>query len=98
MPMFVLSADVARAQGPGWTANATVIKLVVTGGGGINVPLSPDVTGCTSQSNYGPNFASIYPDHAGIDRMKTDLLVAFATEAVRGIGASTRADARAARI
>jgi hypothetical protein len=78
LPMLVLlSADVALAQGIGWTANATVIKLVVTGDGGVNVRLSPDVTGCQSQSNYGPNFASIYPNHPGINRMKADLLAAF---------------------
>lgn len=79
LPMFVLSADVALAQGIGWTANATVIKLVVTGDGGVNVRLSPDVTGCQSNSNYGPNFASIYPTHPGINRMKADLLTAFTT-------------------
>lgn len=79
LPMFVLSADVTLAQGIGWTANATVIKLVVTGDGGVNVRLSPDVTGCQSQSNYGPNFASIYPNHPGINHMKADLLVAFTT-------------------
>lgn len=67
----------AFADGPGWTANAIVTKLVVTSNGGINVRLSPEVNGCVSQSGYGPNYASIYPDHPGINRMKADLLAAF---------------------
>ena len=69
----------ANAQGPGWTANSTVVRLVNTSNGGVNVRLSPDVVGCTSQSGYGPNYASIYPDHQGINRIKADLLYAYAT-------------------
>lgn len=62
----------ARADGPGWTANSTVTKLVVTADGGVNVLLSPAPNGCVSQSGYGPHFASIYPDHPGINRIKAD--------------------------
>jgi hypothetical protein len=40
----------AMAQGPGWTSVSTVIELVNTSNGGVNVRLSPDLTGCTSQS------------------------------------------------
>ncbi len=65
------------AAGPGWTANSTVKKLVVTVDGGVNVLLSPPLTGCTSQSGYGAAFASIYPSHPGINRMKADLLAAY---------------------
>ena len=72
-------AQQSVAQGPGWTANSTVTKLVVTATGGINVRLSPDLTGCTSQSGYGPSYASIYPDHPGIDPIKADLLAAYLT-------------------
>lgn len=67
----------ASAQGPGWTVNSTVTKLVVTANGGVNVRLSPELTGCNSQSGYGPNYASIYPSHPGINRMKADLLIAY---------------------
>ena len=71
----------AFAQVPGWTGWSTVVELVNTASGGVNVRLSPDLTGCTSQSGYGGAFASIYPDHAAISRMKADLLVAFTTGA-----------------
>lgn len=70
-------SESSLAQGPGWTANSTVVKLVVTENGGINVRLSPELTGCVSQGGYGSIYASIYPDHAGIDRMKADLLAAY---------------------
>ena len=67
------------AETKGWTQNSTVEKLVVTFNGGINVRLKPDIYNCVSQSGYGPYYASIYPDHPGIDRMKSDLLLAYAT-------------------
>jgi hypothetical protein len=69
----------AFAQGPGWTVNSTVVKIVDTGGGGVNVRLSPDLSGCTSQSGYGSVYASLYPNHAGIDRIKATLLTAYVT-------------------
>lgn len=75
----------AMAQGPGWTVNSTVVKIIDTGAGGVNVRLSPDVTGCTSQSGYGPNYASLYPTHAGINRIKATLLTAYTTGATVAI-------------
>lgn len=69
----------AMADGPGWTANSTVRKLVVTADGGINVLLSPQPTGCVSNSGYGSGFASVYPSHPGINRIKADLLTAYVT-------------------
>lgn len=76
--MLVLSTSTsAFAEGPGWTNNSTVKKLVVTANGGVNVLLSPPLTNCVSQSGYGPAFASIYPTHPGINRMKADLLAAY---------------------
>jgi hypothetical protein len=72
-------ATPAHAAGPGWTANSTVTKLVVTFDGGVNVHLSPALSGCTSNSGYGQAFASIYPNHPGINRMKADLLAAYQT-------------------
>lgn len=71
----------ALAQGPGWTANATIIRIVDTSNGGVNIRLSPDVTGCTSQSGYGGSYASLYPDHPGINRIKATLLTAYSTGA-----------------
>lgn len=72
----------AAADGPGWTVNSTVKKLVVTIDGGVDVLLSPQPVGCISNSNYGPNFASVYPTHPGINRIKADLLTAYVTGAV----------------
>jgi hypothetical protein len=69
----------AHAAGPGWTANSTVTKLVVTFDGGVNELLSPALTGCTSNSGYGAAFASIYPNHPGINRLKADLMAAYLT-------------------
>ena len=71
----------ALAQGPGWTGISTVIELVNTSNGGVNVRLSPDLSGCTSQSGYGSVYASLYPDHLGLNRIKADLTVAFVTGA-----------------
>ncbi|MDN2711882.1 hypothetical protein O0880_20875 [Janthinobacterium sp. SUN118] len=65
------------AEGPGWSSNSVVKKLIVTRDGGINVELSPALTGCVSNSGYGASFASIYPDHPGINRIKASLLAAY---------------------
>lgn len=77
-PSFCRS-PAARAAGPGWTANSTVTKLVTTSDGGVNVLLSPALSGCTSNSGDGSAFASIYPSHPGINRMKADLMAAYLT-------------------
>lgn len=70
---------IASAQGPGWVYNLKVVRIVTVSTGGINVRFSPDLSGCTSQSGYGAIFGSIYPNHVGINRMKADLLYAYAT-------------------
>lgn len=77
--VLIVAASIrsAAAQGPGWTANSTVVKLVVTAAGVINVRLFPDLTGCVAQSGYGPNFASIYPSHLDFNSIKADLLAAY---------------------
>jgi hypothetical protein len=67
------------AEGPGWTANSTVKRLVVTADGGINVLLSPQPTSCVSNSGYGTGFASVYPNHPGISRIQAELLAAYLT-------------------
>ena len=74
---ILCSATAAIADGPGWTPNATITKLVVTFSGGVNVRLNPEVSNCVSQSGYGPNYASVYPSHPGINRIKADLLAAY---------------------
>jgi hypothetical protein len=71
----------ALAQGPGWTAVSTVVEIVNTANGGFNTRVSPELTGCVSQSGYGQSYASVYPDHPGIGRIKADMLVAFTTGA-----------------
>lgn len=71
-------ASVCNAENSGWTAPVTVTKFVVTMNGGINVRVSPDLTNCVSQSGYGPNYASIYPAHPGINRMQALLMQAYA--------------------
>lgn len=76
---LMLPLTSAHAAGPGWTVNSTVTKVAVTGDGGVNVRLSPDLSGCVSNYGYGPTFASIYPSHPGINRMKADLLAAYLT-------------------
>ena len=67
------------AEGPGWSPNSTVLKIVTTYDGGINVLISPTPTNCISNSGYGPNYVSIYPNHPGINRIKADLLTAYLT-------------------
>lgn len=79
--LLVVGFTPASAQGPGWTAISTVVELVNTSNGGVNVRLSPDLSGCTSQSGYGSVYASIYPNHPGLNRLKADLTVAFVTGA-----------------
>lgn len=61
----------------GWIYTAKVVKIVTTLNGGINVRLQPELTACTSQSGYGPNYASLYPDHPGISKITSVLLAAY---------------------
>jgi hypothetical protein len=84
LPIFLLAAP-ALAQGPGWTGNSTIVRIVDTTNGGVNVRLSPDLSGCTSQSGYGPLYASLYPGHPGINRIKATLLTAYTTGATVSI-------------
>jgi hypothetical protein len=71
----------ALAQGPGWTEVSSVVELVNTQNGGFNVRLSPELTGCQSQSGYGSVYASVYPSHPGLKQIKADVTVAFVTGA-----------------
>jgi hypothetical protein len=81
LTVLLALAHPSVAQGPGWTALGKVIRIVSTSNGGFNVRMSPELAGCVSQSNYGPNYASFPPSHPGLNRMKADVLVAFTTEA-----------------
>jgi len=78
---FVLAglfASASNAENSGWTANVTITKLVVTQNGGVNIRVSPDLTNCISQSGYGPNYASVYPAHPGMNRIQAMLMQAYA--------------------
>lgn len=74
---LLLGSNILYAEGPGWTGSSTVKSLVVTANGGINVRLSPELSACVSQSGYGANYASIYPDHPGLKSIHSNLLTAF---------------------
>lgn len=76
-----LSLGATGTATPGWTAVSTVKKLVVTYDGGIDVQLSPALSGCVSHSNYGGSYASVPASHPGLKQIKADLLTAFATGA-----------------
>jgi len=67
----------AGAANQGWTGYSKVVALVNTAQGGINVRLSPELTGCVSQSGYGDKYASVYPTHVGIDKIQATLLAAY---------------------
>ncbi|NVJ60826.1 MAG: hypothetical protein HWE27_10560 [Gammaproteobacteria bacterium] len=64
----------------GWVTSVKVQKVVVTYGGGINVRVTPDLSGCVSQSGYGERYASVYPDHPGIDKIQSVLLAAYMSD------------------
>lgn len=80
MAFSSLITSSAVAAGPGWITTAKVVKVVGTINGGINVRLSPELTGCVSQSGYGANYASLYPTHAGKDKIASMLLAAYLSE------------------
>ncbi|AZZ98837.1 hypothetical protein [Pseudoalteromonas sp. R3] len=67
----------SHAGNSGWTVASEVIKVVSVVNGGINVRLSPELSGCTSQSGYGPKYASVYPDHPALNAMHANLLAAY---------------------
>ena len=75
--VFGSCIQVAYAEPKGWTNLSEVTDLVVTSNGGVNVKLSPVLSGCTSQSGYGGAYASIYPSHPGIELMQSNLLSAM---------------------
>lgn len=79
LPILLLGSSISMAEGPGWTDYSKVVEIVVTVTGGINVKLSPGLTGCTSQSGYGATYASVYVDHPGLKSIHSNLLTAMAS-------------------
>lgn len=81
LTVLLAMAHPTVAQGPGWTEVGKVIRIVNTANGSFNIRMSPELTGCASQSGYGPTYASVLPSHPGLNRIKADVLVAFTTGA-----------------
>ena len=67
----------ALAGQTGWIVSAKVKTIVATGNGGIDFRLIPELSGCASQSGYGPTYASVYPDNAAIKNIQSILLAAY---------------------
>jgi hypothetical protein len=83
--VFVSISASSFAASSGWVVSAKVIKIVATVNGGINFRLAPELTECISQSGYGPNYASIYPEHPGIKNMHAMLLAAYLSDKPVGV-------------
>lgn len=77
--MLFLFTTTLYAGNPGWTSPSKITKIVVTGGGGINVALSPPLAGCVPQAGYGPSYATLYKDHPGINTIQSVLFTAYTT-------------------
>lgn len=75
---FIASSPAAAQQG--WVTYAKVKKIVVVVNGGINVRFEPELVGCTSQSGYGPQYASVYPDHPGLEKIHSIFLAAYTAD------------------
>ena len=75
--VLFLSGITQLSAEQGWITTAKVTKIVVTAAGGINVRITPELTSCTSLSGYGPRYASVHPDHPGLDRIQSILLATY---------------------
>lgn len=58
-------------------AHGQITSYVVVYNGGVNVAMDPGLSGCTSQSGYGPAYASLYPDNPGFKSLQALLLAAY---------------------
>lgn len=76
---FLLSAF-CSAQEAGWFEASKIKRIVITTNGGINIKLVKSVSGCSSLSGYGGAYASVHPDHPGIERIYSLLLTAYIAE------------------
>jgi hypothetical protein len=78
--LLLATASPAHAAQQGWVQSAKVTRIVVTIDGGINFRLNPELSGCVSQSGYGPLYASVYPAHPGINRIHSVLMAAYLSD------------------
>ncbi len=83
--LLVSASASSIAASPGWIVSAKVVRIVATVQGGINFRLSPELSGCTSQSGYGPLYASVYPTHPGIQNIHSILLAAYMADKPVGV-------------
>ncbi|AIW18804.1 hypothetical protein F0267_23165 [Vibrio coralliilyticus] len=74
--MLTFCSSNASAE-KGWITQAKITKVVGVFNGGVNIRITPELTGCTSQSGYGASYASLYPDHEGKDQILSILLAAY---------------------
>ncbi len=76
--VFIISTSpIVYAASSGWTGYSKVVEIVTVASGGTNVRLDPALSGCESQSGYGPAYASIYPSHPGFPQFHANLLAAM---------------------
>ncbi len=75
----------AMASFADWQFDLKVTRIVVVETGGINYRFEPPLSGCTSQSNYGTNYASLYPDHKGFNSIHANLLAAYMSDKIVSI-------------
>ncbi|GJL66567.1 MAG: hypothetical protein NPIRA05_15380 [Nitrospirales bacterium] len=68
------------AEGPGWRDASKITRLVVVASDGINIRLEDQLQNCTSISGFGAAFASVHPDHPGLDRIYALLLAAYVAQ------------------
>ena len=45
-----------------------------------NIQLEPQLSGCASLSGYGSKYASVHPDHPGLDKIYSGLLAAYLSQ------------------
>ncbi len=75
--IFIGISSFCIAEGPGWYSTTKVKRIVVVVNGGVNVKFENGTTNCTSLSGYGKRYASVHPDHPGLDRIYSILLGAY---------------------
>ncbi len=74
--IFIFTSLSVHAE-TGWIKQAKITKIVGVVNGGINVRITPELTGCTSQSGYGSRYASLYADHKGKEEILSIMLAAY---------------------
>lgn len=74
---LIAQASFCFAEGPGWYPATKVKRIVVIVNGGVNVKFENETKNCASLSGYGKRYASVYPEHPGLDRIHAILLAAY---------------------